>query len=317
MGECAIRPVTLILVIALFLAACGADRPATPIPTPTPSPTPLSQPLPTVATAVPFGAETRPFPLVIISEDINATGSALEDALRAQTGFSFRVEFYVNAAQALAVLCGDLPAFGVLDSWALLAAQGRGCAVPLLFTERVDGTRRLSGVSSQIVAANESGITSVGNFAGRDFCRVQDGGLSDWILPVLAMRSNGFEPFLGFREVRRLPDVPSMLRAVALGECIGAIETGTLTRYRVEGLNLGQALRTVLTTPEVPLGGLVASPLIPESLRAQVRQVFLENRAAWRDAVSADAFVPADSGRVAALETLLRLSALDLLTASR
>ncbi|PJF31877.1 MAG: hypothetical protein CUN51_02745 [Candidatus Thermofonsia Clade 1 bacterium] len=317
MGECAIRHLTLILVTALFLAACGADRPATPIPTPTPSPTPLSEPLPTVATAVPFGAETRPFPFVIISEDINATGGALEDALRAQTGFSFRVEFYASAAQALAVLCGDLPAFGILDSWTLLAAQGRGCGTPLLFTEQVEGARRISGISSQIIVASGSDITSVGNFAGRDFCRVQDGGLTDWILPVLAMRSNGFEPFLGFRNVRRTPDVPSMLRAVAQGECVGAIETGTLNRYRVEGLNLAQALRPVLTTPEVPLGGLVASPLIPLTLSAQVRQVFLEDRAAWRDAVNADAFVTAESGRVAALETLLRLSALDLLTASR
>lgn len=314
---CAIRHVTLILLAALFLAACGADRPVLPTATPLPTPTPLSQPLPTVATAVPFGAETRPFPLVILSEDINAVGGALEQALRDQTGFSFRVEFYASPTQALAALCGELPAFGVVDSWTLLAAQARGCASPLLFTERTEGARRLSGISSQIVAANGSGITAVRDFAGRAFCRVQDGGLSDWILPVLAMRSNGFDPFLSFRDVRRLPDVPSMLRAVALGECIGAIETGTLSRYRVEGVNLTQALRTVLTTPEVPLGGLVVSPLIPASLSEQIRQVFLEDRAAWRAAVNVSAFVPAESGRVAALDALLRLAALDLLTASR
>jgi ABC-type phosphate/phosphonate transport system substrate-binding protein len=110
-----------------------------------------------------------------------------------------------------------------------------------------------------------------------------------------------------------------MLRAVALNECIGAIETGTLSRYRVEGLNLQQALRTVLTTPEVPLGGLVVSPLMPVALSAQVRQLFLDpaNRQAWRAAVNADSFVPAESGRVAALDTLLRLAALDLLAANR
>ncbi|MCS6870663.1 MAG: PhnD/SsuA/transferrin family substrate-binding protein [Anaerolineae bacterium] len=314
---CFIRNLALALAAILFLTACSADRPVAATPTPTPSPTPLSQPLPTVATAVPLGAETRPFPLVIVSEDVNASGSALEQALRDQTGYSFRVEFRASEAEALAVLCGELPAFGILDSWTLLAAQGRGCAVPLLFTVQTDGTRRISTVSSQVVAAQESGIASVGNFAGRDFCRVGDGGLTDWILPVLAMRSNGFEPFLGLRNVRRLPDVPSMLRAVALNECIGAIETDTLGRYRVEGLNLQQALRVVLTTPEVPLGGLVASPLIPESLSAQVRQVFLENRSAWRDAVNINAFVPAESGRVAALFTLLQRAGLDLLTASR
>jgi len=272
-----------------------------------------------VATAVPFGAESRPFPLVVISEDINATGSALEQLLRDQTGFAFRAEFYASAAQALAVLCGDVPAFGILDSWTLLAAQLRGCALPLLFIEQVEGARRVSGISSQILTARESDINSVGNFAGRAFCRVQDGGLTDWILPALAMRSNGFDPLSGFGNVRRLPDVPSMLRAVALNECIGAIETGTLSRYRVEGLNLQQALRTVLTTPEVPLGGLVVSPLMPVALSAQVRQLFLEpeNRQAWRAAVDADAFVPAESGRVAALDTLLRLAALDLLAANR
>ncbi len=317
MGVWPIRHLILILVAALLAAACGADRPVTPMPTPTPSPTPLSQPLPTVATAVPFGAETRPFPFVIVSEDINATGSALEQALRAQTGFSFRVEFYASPSQALAVLCGDLPAFGILDSWTLLAAQGRGCGLPLLLAEQAEGARRVSGISSQILAARESGVAGVGSFAGRDFCRVQDGGLIDWILPVLAMRGSGFDPFLGFRNVRRLPDVPSMLRAVALGECIGAIETGTLNRYRIEGLNLSQALQVVLTTPEVPLGGLVASPLIAPSLSAQVRQVFLEDRSAWRGAVSVSAFVPVEAARAAALDTLLQLAALDLLTASR
>jgi ABC-type phosphate/phosphonate transport system substrate-binding protein len=268
---------------------------------------------------VPFGAESRPFPLVIISEDINATGGALEQTLRDQTGFTFRAEFYASAAQALAVLCGDVPAFGILDSWTLLAAQLRGCALPLLFIEQVEGAQRVSGISSQILTARESGINGVGNFAGRAFCRVQDGGLTDWILPALAMRSNGFDPLSGFGNVRRLPDVPSMLRAVALNECIGAIQTGTLSRYRVEGLNLQQVLRAVLTTPEVPLGGLVVSPLMPASLSAQVRQLFLDpaNRQAWRAAVNADAFVPAESGRVAALDTLLRLAALDLLAASR
>lgn len=266
---------------------------------------------------MPFGAESRPFPLVIISEDINATGSALEQTLRDQTGFAFRVEFYVSPAQALAVLCGDVPAFGILDSWTLLAAQMRGCALPLLFIEQAEGARRISGISSQILAARESGINSVGNLAGRTFCRVQDGGLADWILPALAIRSNGLDPFAIFSNVRRLPDVPSMLRAVALNECVGAIETGTLSRYRVEGLNLQQALRAVLTTPEVPLGGLVVSPLIPASLGAQVRQIFLENRQAWRAAVSVNAFVPAESGRVAALDSLLRLAALDLLAANR
>jgi ABC-type phosphate/phosphonate transport system substrate-binding protein len=270
-----------------------------------------------VATAVPFGAETRPFPLVILSEDINATGSALEQALRAQTGFWFRAEFYASAAQALAVLCGDLPALGIVDGWTLLAAQIRGCASPLLFTEQAEGTRRITGISSQVLTARESNVNSVGDFVGRDFCRVQDGGLADWILPVIAMRSSGFDPFLSFRNVRRVPDVPSLLRAVALNECLGAIETGTLSRYRVEGLSLQQALRTVLTTPEVPLGGLVVSPLIPARLSAQVWQVFLEDRSAWRDAVSVNAFVPAEASRVAALDRLIRLAALDLLTASR
>ncbi len=315
---CAIRYLTLFIVVAFILAACGADRPAaTPLPTPTRTPTPLSQPLPTVATTVPLGAESRPFPLIIVSDDLNADGSALEQALRAQTGFSFRVEFYTNGAQALAVLCGDLPAIGILDGWTLLAAQARGCGLPLLFVEQAEGTRRITGTSSQILTAAGSGISAVGNFASRDFCRVNDGGLADWILPVLAMRSSGFDPFLSFRNVRRLPDVPSMLRAVALNECIGAIETGTLSRYRVEGLNLQQALRVVLTTPEVPLGGLVVSPLMPTSLSVQVRQVFAEDRAAWREAVNANTFVPAEPTRVNALDTLLRLAALDLLTASR
>jgi ABC-type phosphate/phosphonate transport system substrate-binding protein len=314
-----IRHLELILATALLAAAC-ANRPvATPLPTATPSPTPLSRPLPTVATAVPFGAETRPFLMVILSEDINATGVALERTLRDQTGFAFRVEFYASAAQALAVLCGDVPAFGVLDGWTLLAAQMRGCALPLLFIEQVEGARRVSGVSSQILTARESGINSADNFAGRTFCRIQDGGLTDWVLPVLAMRSNGFEPFSSLGSVRRLPDVPSMLRAVALNECIGAIETGALSRYRVEGLDLQQALRVVLTTPEVPLGGLVVSPLMPDNLSAQVRQIFLdpEMRQAWRAVVNADAFVPAESGRMAALDALLQLAALDLLAASR
>lgn len=301
----------LLALLGALLAACdggGAVRIAA---TATFTPTPLSTPLPTVATQVPFGAETRPYQVVVVPPRQSAqTARDLNDFLNAQTGRAFNAVITQSGPEALAALCGETPTFAWVSGLTMVAAQMRGCGQPAILIQRGRGAAASTGVRSELIISPESRVTGIAGFRERDFCRLNAQDAVTWLLPVIVMRRGGnFDPFIDLRNVRDLPDIASIVREVAFNRCVGAIPAGTLADYTVPGIAFVTSAVSVLpdtTTPELPYGGLVISERVPQPVAEQVVRLFLNNPDALEGLIEADGLVEVDADRLSAITRLLQ-----------
>lgn len=316
----ALQAATLSL-FAVLLGACGGRPAATATPAPTATPTPISAPLPPVATVIPFGSEDRPYRIYFVPPaESDATGRAVEDALIARSGSTFRAELVTSQAEVLAALCSDNPSFGWVDGWTMLAAIARGCARPLLSIERLDGSTRKTGFAAQIIVGAGQGIADVNGLRGRDFCRLSDQDVFGWVLPALSLRAAKFDPFTDFRTVRRVPDTQTLLREVVAGNCAAGLEKGTLGRNRVPGLPVITTVITPLNgldSPEIPFGGLVVSPLVPDGLANAVLTDFLQDQESLEGLVQADGLTTANVTLLVAAAQFFQSAGLDFVAMSR
>jgi hypothetical protein len=301
----------LCLATSLLLAACGAaGGRATQVVFSAPqfTPTPLSEPLPTVATQVPFGVEGRPYRVIVVSD--TGGGRALNDFLNEQTGRAFEVRLVETSAEGLALLCGEIPAFLFSDGLTMLAAQNQGCGRPALLVERGRNDQAMTGLRAEIIVASAARITEIDNLRERIFCRLNDQDVITWVLPVLVMRSvRGFDPFVDFTAVRDVPDLTTLLREVGEDRCVGAIPAGTLSDYTVPGFaNITDAVSVLpgTTSPELPFGGLMVSERVPLGVAEQVARLFQTNPAELEDLIDADGLVEADVNTLAAMTRLLQ-----------
>lgn len=308
-------------LFAVLVGACGGRPAATATPAPTATPTPISAPLPPVPTVAPFGTEDRPYRIFFVPPpDSGESGRGVEEALLSLSGFTFRAEIVTSQAEVLAALCGDTPAFGWVDGWTMLAGIARGCARPLLNIERLDGNRRTTGFAAQIIVGAGQGVADVNGLRGRDFCRLNDQDVFGWVLPALSLRAAKFDPFLDFRTVRRVPDTTTLLREVAAGNCAAGLEKGTLGQNRVPGLPI---LTTVITpingldSPEIPHGGLVVSPLVPEGLANAVLTQFLQKPELLEGLVTANGLTTANAPVLVAAAQFFQSAGLDFVAMSR
>lgn len=295
-------------VIALLVAACGgaATPTATAVP-PTPTPTPLSEPLPTVATQPPFGVSDRPFRLMIQSPGASEGAlSDLEAFLAGRTGQAFAVQTAESGIDVIDALCSDVPTAAWVDGLTLLIALDRGCAEPALQIRRGRGNSASNGVRADLIASVEAGIGSVEGFRGEIFCRLGADSVETWLLPVMFMRAEGgFDPFRDLEDVREVPDATSMVREVGNAQCAGALPAGTLRNVSVPGLNVGEAVEVVATTPMLPHGGLVFSSRIPSTLAEQVTALFRADPDSLGDLVEASSLVDANAATFAATLNML------------
>jgi hypothetical protein len=216
-------------------------------------------------------------------------------------------------------LCGPSPAFGLVDGWTLLAAQMQGCASPeLQFQRRNGGT----GLRSDLIASSLPSlrINSVSNFKERDYCRISGNDLFSWILPVIVMRAEpNFDPFEAFRQIRDMPDTQALLKEVASGKCVAAIESGSLGRYNVQGVaNLTNAVNVIATSPELPFGGVVVSNKVPQDLAVRVTKLLSDPTIdALQGLIDADRLLPTSASTFDNMVQLLQTAGMDLTAIAR
>lgn len=305
------------LAAALTLAACnsGGGTARTAQRQPTATPTPISQPLPTIATQVPFGTESRPYRVVLVAQSSGT--QALSDLLNDQTGRAFEVESVPTNAQGMNLLCGEVPTLLVTDGLTLLAAQGQGCGQPVLLIQRGRGAQALTGHRSEIVVPTAARITNVNGLKGQTFCRLGDQDVATWILPVLMLRAaGGFDPFLDFESVRDVPNIATLIREVAQEQCVGAIPAGALDTARVPGIPSIQNVVAVLpgmASPELPFGGVIASERMPQAVVDQVTRAFLAKPDAVTGLLDGDGLVEADLDALSAISRLLQNAGMNAL----
>jgi ABC-type phosphate/phosphonate transport system substrate-binding protein len=310
----------LLLLMFAVLSACGGG--ATPFPTalpPTLTPTPRSTPLAPVATEDPLGSEVHPYQVILVpASSSSATGTDLAKFLNDRTGKTFKVQLATSASEVLSALCTGTPAFGWGDGWLLLAAQSENCGTTALLIKSNNST----GQRAEIVTRAIAKITTLSGLKDRDFCRINSQDIVSWVLPAIMMRGAGFSPFSNLKSVREYPDTASMLQAVADGTCqAAAIPAGTLNQFKVTDksapADITKLITTLTTSPEVPLGGMVVSAAIPKEVSDTVAKVFMEHPEAWKDLITADELVKADSSTLAETQKFVQSAGINFASLGR
>jgi phosphonate transport system substrate-binding protein len=277
--------------------------------------------LPTVATQEAIGSQARPYQVVIVPPaSSSATGTSLQNFLKARTGKAFKVEIVGSYGDVLNALCSDVPTFGWVDGPALLAADAQGCSTLALKVRLGSDNEAATGMRVDLVVRSVTKITAVGGLKDKDFCRVSSQDLVSWLLPVAMMRAGGVNPFTSLHSVKEYPDTTGMLQALADGACVAAgIPAGTLGQYSVTDKNGPVDITKVINpigspSPEMPYGGLMVSSNVPTDFAATVTRLFLDNPGQLKNLVIADGLAKAAPTDFAEIEKLFQAGGVNLKT---
>ncbi|MFN8375836.1 MAG: PhnD/SsuA/transferrin family substrate-binding protein [Anaerolineae bacterium] len=263
--------VTISLVLMLMLVGCRRDdTPQRVLPTATVTPTPYSTALAPVATIIPPGSETRALQMVVYSGSARSGASAatrIEGAL-AEQGLNVQILIRDRYAEVLAALCdsgsGDV-SVAWLDGVTYAAARAENCGTPLLLTER-DGE-----IGSSVDIVVNSSITTDNIFSLREskYCRISYNDFATWLAPVLVFSADGLNPVTAFESITDYEDIPTLLQAVADGDCdMTSVPSGTLDDR--DYAELLDNLRVLETSVAFPYNILMIPLEVPLDIRLQL-----------------------------------------------
>jgi ABC-type phosphate/phosphonate transport system substrate-binding protein len=321
---------TLLMIVGislLLLPACrrqAAEGGVTAVPTLTP--TPRSTPLPAIATAIPPGAVENPLQMVVRPDGsmsaARAAIDAVETAILEIAGVAVDIELVERYGEALAALCQSSEgrvSVVWLNGASYVAARAENCGVPVLQVER--GTRRdaRTGEGAAIIVNGDENISTLSALRDRSFCRLAYDDFYTWLAPSLILRASGLNLSTTAGEITDYDDLPSLIQAVADGDCDAAgIPANALETYADD---LGDAVEQVdvltTTTVEFPYAVLVLPPEVPLGTRIALNDALVEMAAdntyapKLRDLLGQNALLPAAVDDFAELETFMSSTGLD------
>jgi phosphonate transport system substrate-binding protein len=275
----------LILGVAMLLAACRRQAAqGGPAIAPTLTPTPRSTPLPAVATAIPAGAEGNPLQMVFRPDgSMSAARNAIADfeaAILEKSGLSVKVELVERYAEALAALCdssGGQASVAWLNGASYVAALAQNCGTPVLQVERGTSRRATAGEAASLIVTSKANINTLSSLRGKAFCRISYDDFYTWLAPSLILKANGLNPLSDVGTTIDYEDLPTMIQAVAAGDCDAAgIPAGALEEYADV---LGDASENidVLTTTDVafPYAVMMIPPDMPLGTRLSLNNALV------------------------------------------
>jgi phosphonate transport system substrate-binding protein len=159
--------VAFVAVLAMVLSACGGEAE--------------------------LGTEENPIKWVLVpsseAEGVLAGFSEFTDLVYEETGLVIEPFVSTSNAAAIEALCSGEADMGALNTFSTVVAIQRDCVDVNLVAVRY-GSPFYNG---QMLAAADSGITSVADFGGTTFCRDDEFSTSSWIIPMLTMKAAGVD----------------------------------------------------------------------------------------------------------------------------
>jgi phosphonate transport system substrate-binding protein len=138
-----------------------------------------------------LGTEENPIIWVLVpsseAEGVLAGFGTFTDLVFDETGLVIEPFVSTSNAAAIEALCSGKAHMGALNTFSTVVAIQRGCVEVNLVALRY-GSPFYNG---QMLAAADSGVTTVADFAGKTFCRDDEFSTSSWIIPMLEMRAAG------------------------------------------------------------------------------------------------------------------------------
>ena len=141
-----------------------------------------------------MGTEDNPIVWAFVpsadSETVLAGANEITDIVQQETGLVIEARVATDYSAVIEAMCNGEAQMGALNTFGYVLAHGRGCADVAMVSVRF-GANYYTG---QIIAGNDTGITSIADLAGKTFCRPDPLSTSGWIIPSITMRANGINP---------------------------------------------------------------------------------------------------------------------------
>lgn len=239
----------IIAILALALSACGGEAE--------------------------LGTEENPIVWVLVpsneAEGVLAGFGTFIDMVYDETGLVIEPFVATNNAAAIEALCSGDADMGALNTFSTVVAIQRGCVDVELVSLRY-GSPFYNG---QMVAAADSGVTSVADFAGKTFCRDDEFSTSSWIIPMLEMRAVGIDVENDITTVDT-GGHPQNIIGILEGECqVGASFVDARSNVEADYPDVMDRVNVIAISADIPNDGIQYQTDFPQELRDQLNPALI------------------------------------------
>ena len=224
-----------------------------------------------------LGTAENPLIWVLVpSQDTEAVLTGADDiaaAVEEQTGLVIEPLVTTDYTGAVEALCSGEAHMGALNTFNYVLANARGCAEVELASVRFGSTF----YSGQVVAGADTGITSVSDLAGTTFCRPDPTSTSGWIIPSIAMQSEGLDPEADLGEIVDAGGHDAVIIAVYNGDCeAGASFVDARSLVEEEFPDVNDKVVVIAESAPIPNDNISFAPGVSSEARDAIVGVFLD-----------------------------------------
>lgn len=223
-----------------------------------------------------LGTEDNPLVWVLVpSQDTETVLTGAEDiaaALEEETGLVVTPIISTDFTGAVEAMCSGEAHIGALNTFNYLVAAGRDCADVGVASVRFGSTF----YTGQVITRADSGVSSIGDLAGKTFCRPDPTSTSGWVIPSLAMRAEGLDPEADLAEIVDAGGHDAVVIAVYNGDC-DAGSTFVDARGNVEEdfADVREVVSVIQESAPIPNDNISFGPDVDDETRASLVDFFI------------------------------------------
>jgi len=225
-----------------------------------------------------LGTDKNPITWVFVPsgelESVSAGAESVADLIYQETGLVIKTYVATDYTAAIEAMCSDPPQaqMSSLATFAYIVAADRGCAEAELVSVRRGSTT----YTGQIMAAADSGITSLADLKGSTFCAVEPTSTSGWIIPSIMIRAAGVDPDTDMT-VTFAGSHPAAVSGIYNGDCdAGASFVDARTTIEEDNPDVMEKVNVIDVSIGIPNDGVQYSPSMPRETRDKINDALLK-----------------------------------------
>lgn len=222
-----------------------------------------------------LGTEENPIKWVLVpsseAEGVLAGFETFTDLVFDETGLVIEPFVSTSNAAAIEALCSGEAQMGALNTFSTVVAIQKDCVDVELVSVRF-GSPFYNG---QMLAAADSGITTVADFGGKTFCRDDEFSTSSWIIPMLTMRAAGIDVE---NDVTATDTGGHDMNVIGIyeGECeVGASYVDARTSVEDQYPDVMDKVVVIALSADIPNDGVQYSKDFPQELRDKLNTALI------------------------------------------
>lgn len=243
-------------------------------------------------TAAELGTEENPIVWALVpsgeTQEILAGADDVIDTLEEKTGYVFEAVVATDYSGVIEALRSDPPSahMAALNTFGAILASELGVAEVALIAVR----RGRPFYDGQIIAASDSGITSLADIVGKTFARSDPNSTSGWIVPQIVLAAAGVDPNQDIAQVLDAGSHPAVVTAIYSGSAdVGATYIDARTAVQDDYSDVMEKVVVIEEFGPIPNDGIQFSTQMESSMRGVIVDALLEIAATEDGAAALDA----------------------------